>query len=116
MEIQEIRRDRTVRLVLVGKLWLPEEITDLIETIKRIADTGISVLIVDLSRLSFMCSLGLGVLVRMFAQLRDRNILLVFLDPKEGIREMLELANITSVIRVISSESELSAGLAPSNP
>jgi anti-anti-sigma factor len=105
-----------VRLVLVGKLWLPEEITDLVETIKRIADTGISVLIVDLSRLSFMCSLGLGVLVRMFAQLRDKNIQLVFLDPKEGIREMIELANITSVIRVISSEGELSAGPAPSNP
>ncbi|MBD3392746.1 MAG: anti-sigma factor antagonist [Chitinivibrionales bacterium] len=103
MDIRQTRRDDVIHLTLIGKLWHPDDIRNLRAAIKAAAESDIRALVVDLSRLSFMCSLGLGVLVRMFVKLRDSGIELVFAGPKQGIHDMIELSGLTSVIRTVGS-------------
>jgi anti-sigma B factor antagonist len=58
-------------------------------------------IVLDLSDLAYMDSMGLGTLVRLYASTRSRGITLELVNLGKRIRELLTLTNLLSVFAVV---------------
>jgi anti-sigma B factor antagonist len=72
---------------------LYNQVSQLFPTAKRI--------VLDLSDLTYMDSMGLGTLVRLYASTRSRGITLELVNLGKRIRELLSLTNLLSVFAVV---------------
>jgi anti-anti-sigma factor len=77
----------------------------------RIVAEGARV-IVDLSDVSFLASLGIRGLMSPAKALRARGGELVLLNPQPAVLEVLRVAGLTAILKVFSDRTEAEAGLA----
>ena len=77
----------------------------------RIVTQGARV-IVDLSGVSFLASLGIRSLVTPAKALRARGGELVLLNPQPAVLEVLRVAGLTAILKVFSDRAEAEAALA----
>jgi anti-sigma B factor antagonist len=61
-------------------------------------------IVLDLSDLTFMDSMGLGTLVRIYASTRSAGCELVLINLGKRIRELLSLTNLLSVFSVVGEQ------------
>jgi len=93
------------KLALEGHLDLPgtEEIG---LKLNAITATDRQFLVADLSKVDFIASIGIGVLVRCVNAIRLRGGNMVLLNPQPGVRTMLEKTRIHTVIPILSNLQE----------
>jgi anti-anti-sigma factor len=107
MEIRTAHNGPVLLVSLVGKLWHVNDSTALQRTVfhavQQAPAPAISTVVIDLNRLTFMCSFGLGALMSMYRQFKEKNVELVLMGQKDGVREMIDLSGIGQIIRSISS-------------
>jgi anti-sigma B factor antagonist len=72
---------------------LYNQVSHLFPTAKRI--------VLDLSDLTYMDSMGLGTLVRLYASTKSRGITLELVNLGKRIRELLSLTNLLSVFAIV---------------
>jgi anti-sigma B factor antagonist len=72
---------------------LYNQVSHLFPTAKRI--------VLDLSDLTYMDSMGLGTLVRLYASCKSRGITLELVNLGKRIRELLSLTNLLSVFAIV---------------
>jgi len=63
--------------------------------------------VVDLQRLSFINSQGLGALVRMHSNMKDAGSRLVLFSNPSSVLEVLEISGLESFMIIAKSDSEL---------
>jgi len=102
----EVQRNETTSTVICrGKLMtgdcsvLTREVDRLIPVSKRI--------VLDLSDLSQMDSLGLGTLVRLYVSAKSRGSEIVLINLRPRIRELLSITNMLSVFSVIGESGHI---------
>jgi len=71
-----------------------------------LASTERQFFVTDLSKVDFMASIGIGLLVRCVSALRLRGGNMVLLNPQPGVRMVLEKTRIDSVIPIFSDLQE----------
>jgi anti-anti-sigma factor len=64
-------------------------------------------LIIDLRRLTFTSSHGLGELISISNSLKKRSKSPVFFNPRDEIRSIVKISGIDTVITIVESEEEL---------
>lgn len=67
--------------------------------------------IIDLSKVEFIASLGLGMLLTCARSLHGRGARAVIVNPQPLVKKALELAHMDSVIPVVNSVQEAEAAL-----
>jgi anti-anti-sigma factor len=67
--------------------------------------------IIDLSRLEFIASLGLGMLLSCARSLHGRGVRAVIVNPQPLVKKALETAHMDSVMPVVKSVQEAEAAL-----
>ena len=70
---------------------------------KKITDPSVKRIIFDLSKLNFMDSTGIGLLLGRYKLAKSRGIELFIADPDENVSKILKLSGIFSIISVIDS-------------
>ena len=68
--------------------------------------------LVDLSGVSFIASLGMGMLVEAAKALKNKGVSLVLLRPSQMVREALEMAGIHNVVSIAGDDTEARTMLA----
>ena len=84
--------------------------------LNALAATDKQFIVADLSKVDFMASIGIGVLVRCAKALRLRGGNMVLLNPQPGVRMMLEKTQIHSVIPICTSLADASKLVKESPP
>jgi anti-anti-sigma factor len=103
-------RGATARVALTGRLDIvgAEVIALPLATLAG-AKQG---LIVDMSGVSFIASIGIRHLVSAAKAISRRNGVLVLLNPTEMVAEVLTTSGLTNLLPIVRSDSEAAAALA----
>ena len=83
------------------------------QTVRNVLDEGHRALVVDLTGVSRVDAAGLGQLMRAFTAVSERGGALRLAVAREQLRELLDIARVTSVIATYESAAEAAASLAP---
>ncbi len=103
-----------VRISLCGELnaseasQVEQELSSLLTGIQRSV-------VLDVSEVSKMTSLGISVLIRVYNQLKRRGLKLVLFKPQESVAEVLKLSRLSEILNVVRTDSELMGKLRESD-
>lgn len=98
--------DQTTRVALVGMLDLVSvgqiETRFMAATVARGRNT-----VVDLSQLSFIASMGMGVLVSAYKGLKRRGAKIILLNPQPDVESALRIARLNDILPIAHGEEEI---------
>jgi anti-sigma B factor antagonist len=97
MIVEKRRVDGFTVLHVEGVIKLGESARFFADTLKRVlAEEGGHVMI-DLARINYIDSTGIGELVGYFGKFREKQRRLILVSPAERIRKLLEIAKLDSI-------------------
>lgn len=114
MEISQALRNDILFITLIGQLWQKEELTELEETIKNCIQEKQKTVVLDLQRLSFINSQGLGLLVRFHTCMSNAGGRLILSSNPSSVLEVLEISGFNEFMTIAKSEKELQNFIASS--
>ncbi|MBN1603213.1 MAG: STAS domain-containing protein [Chitinispirillaceae bacterium] len=92
---------------LIGQLWRKEDLSSLEVAVEKFIVEKKSILVLDISRLSFINSQGLGLLVRCHVRTRDCGAKMILFGPNEAVSEVIELSGFAMFMTIAATEDEL---------
>lgn len=106
MEMNVFKKDDYAGILPVGKmcdLTDYEELKNSIDNVKEEVNT----IVIDLSRITFITSQGLGLFISLSKILQDSDKRLILFNPRPDIKKTIEIAGIDLVIKTVYSEEDL---------
>jgi anti-sigma B factor antagonist len=76
------------------------------DCVNQLIDGGAQELVVNLSAITFIDSAGLGVLVGAMKRLRAGGGSFALADPSRGVRRVLEITGLTSMVEIRNDHGE----------
>ncbi|MCX7752921.1 MAG: STAS domain-containing protein [Blastocatellia bacterium] len=104
MTITERRHDDVVILDIDGKILLGEGDVQLREAIRRLLQSGVRKILLNLANVPYMDSAGLGELVRAYTTVRREGGELKLLNLTARIQDLLTITKLISVFESFDSE------------
>ena len=96
--------EKSATIQMIGQFWKQDELNHFKKQIKELCDTGVKQITVDLFRLSFISSQGLGLLVTTFSELKKKDCELILSRPKGCVKEMIELSGFDMFMKVVQPD------------
>ena len=106
MEINPFNKYAETGISIIGKLCMLNDYQQLRNRFNNMNIKG-NYLIIDLSRLTFTSSHGLGEFISINNTLARRKKKLILLNPRNEILSIISLAGIDKIITVLMSDEEL---------
>ncbi len=107
MEIKSFDKNRRTYYVLIGKVCTLHDYEELHSVIHDNVKLTNKIIIIDLSRITFISSQGLGSLISLSNSLRGTDINIYLFNPRGEIKQEIEMAGVNMVIPTAYSEDEL---------
>ncbi|GBC78694.1 Putative anti-sigma factor antagonist [bacterium HR08] len=104
MTITERRHNDVVILDIEGKILLGEGDVQLREAIRRLLQSGVRKILLNLANVPYMDSAGLGELVRAYTTVRREGGELKLLNLTARIQDLLTITKLISVFESFDSE------------
>jgi len=108
VEIKLKKTKSYVVMKLIGQFWEPKDVADFEKAFADLASQNNRIIVADMSRLSFISSHGLGLLVKSYSQMLALNGHFILLGPKGSVRETIGIAGFIEFIKIANSADELS--------
>ena len=86
-------------LSVEGVIKLGESAEFLAENLKRILEQGEGHVLLDLSKINYMDSTGIGELVGYLGRFSDRDRKLILVNPSDRMRKLLKLAQLDTLFQ-----------------
>ncbi len=110
LDIDISEREEGVVVTLEGSASM--ELCDkLNEALYAACESRPQALVIEMSKLRFICSLGLGGLVAAYLRVQKHGGKLMLAGPGESIREMLEVTKLGTLLPVYDSPEEALASI-----
>ncbi len=107
MEMNVSQPDQNTAMIqMIGQFWKKEELILFKKHINELVDKGVNKIIVDLFRLSFISSQGLGLFVTTFSELKEKDCELVLNRPKGCVKEMIDLSGFDMFMKIDETNEE----------
>lgn len=105
------RKDAVLLARLIGEVTL-----DITNDLKRVLNeelvSGVEKLVLDLSKVDFMDSSGIGLLVSVNTRMRSGGKSFFLFNPSPQVEKTLNLVQLISFFEILADEDELKAALA----
>lgn len=102
-----VRSEGDVSVVdLSGKITIGEGDVVLRETVETLLKEGRSKLVLNLSRISYMDSAGIGELVACYKRSREKGGQLKLLNPSGKVYDLLQLTKLEEIFETFRDEGE----------
>lgn len=98
-------------VVLMGQLWQTDDLNAVEETIDNLIKQKIIKVVLDIDRLGFINSAGLGLLARVHTRLQDAGGKVILFNPHSSILEVIEISGFNMFMTIVKSKDELKAEL-----
>lgn len=113
MDIEQKRIGDVVILTVNGDITMGSNATRLADTVRRELDLEHTRLVLDLSRVRYVDSTGLGVLVEGFSATKNRGGALKLLHVTSRINTLLVITKLLTVFECFDEEAEAIASFEP---
>lgn len=104
--VEKRRVERFVLLNVEGVIKLGESAEFLAQTLERTLEEEEGDILLDLSRINYIDSTGIGELVGFIGRLQELDRRLVLINPNERIRKLLYVARLDSLFPIYESLDE----------
>jgi len=104
--VEKRRVERFVLLNVEGVIKLGESAEFLAQTLERTLEEEDGDILLDLSRINYIDSTGIGELVGFLGRLQELDRRLVLINPNERIRKLLYVARLDSLFPIYESLDE----------
>ena len=74
------------------------------EALQKVKDEGRTRLVLDLTKLDYISSAGVGTFVACIAELRSKDGDIIFVNPSDEIREVFKLLGFTKMFRIMKEQ------------
>ena len=107
MELNFSIVNETTRIELFGQLWDKSDLQQVEDCLSTCLQKSSKAVVVDLSRLTFISSQGLGMLIREYMRVTQSQRKFIVYSPAQTISEMFEIAGFYQIMKVVHSDTEL---------
>jgi anti-sigma B factor antagonist len=107
MELSSSTSANTGFITLIGQLWQKEDLRSVEEAVEKILVSGILQIVLNVDRLSFISSQGLGLIARVFARLQEKNGIMLLFNPHSSVLEVIEISGFDLFMKIVKTEEEL---------
>jgi anti-sigma B factor antagonist len=87
-------------------LGLPEDMKLLHLAEQQLLDTGINLVAIDISRIHYMNSTGLTILIRMLTMYRNVGGEVVLINPSQSVSKVLIITKLNAIFKVLKTKDE----------
>ena len=105
---QEIKTNILI-LRIEGDLIGEDNGTQLIEAVNEAVSHKVMTCIVDISRLRYINSSGIGVLITILTKFRNKGGEVYLMKPSESVKKLLAITKLNAIFQVVDSEDEVRA-------
>jgi anti-anti-sigma factor len=112
MDLKISSDERRGAVQMIGQFWEQKDLIMFQEKIDELIGKGHKWIVVDMSRLSYISSQGLGLVVKMFSKMKDAEGQLILLSPLGNVKDVIELAGFRSFMKIFEAEKEMEQFLA----
>jgi anti-anti-sigma factor len=109
MEISCSTTGSTGFITLIGQLWQKDDLKAVETAVESLSVNGTLKIVVDIDRLSFINSQGLGLIARIFSQLQEKGRTMVLFNPHSSVLEVIEISGFDQFMTIAKSDEELKA-------
>lgn len=106
MKVREIRQNDVVVFELIGRLTEGRETDTLAERINLLVDEGLKKLVFDLSKVYWIDSSGLGLLIRAYTRIQRGEGDLKLASLTHSVESLLQMTKLSTVFGVYGSVDE----------
>lgn len=107
MEILQFLSDDIMHITLIGQLWQMEELCALENAVDSCIQQQHKYILLDLQRLSFINSQGLGLLVRVHKNIMATGGCLILACYPSSVLDAIEISGFREFMKIAGSEAEL---------
>jgi len=101
-----VRTEGAVTLIdLNGKITIGEGDVILRESIEKVLKTGTTKILLNLSKISYMDSAGIGELVACYKRAREKGGELKLLNPSGKVEDLLQLTKLEEIFETFRDEA-----------
>ena len=98
-------------LFMEGDLIGDEAGPRLAEMVSDSVEEGIKILVIDLEKVRYISSSGLGLLITLLTKMRNAGGELYLTAPSEHVKKLLIITKLNGIFKVFDSEDELTSHL-----
>ena len=110
MQIERSERDGFTILAIEGAVHLGESGRQVSDALHAELEEGSGHVLVEMSRIDYMDSTGIGELVGYLCRMSETGRKMVLVGPPDRIRKLLEVTRLDSQFRIYDSVDEAVAG------
>jgi anti-anti-sigma factor len=96
---------------IIGQFWEHKDFSVFEDSISSFIEHGWKVVVLDMTRLSFVSSQGLGRIVKAYSQLHEAQGQLILLNPSGSVRETVEISGFLEFMKMFNTVEEIKAYL-----
>lgn len=96
----EVRREGESAVVTISGSASMAEASRLRETLEQLATEQVSVIVLDMRAMDFICSLGLGAIINAHLKCRHHHGQIRLVGPVPPVRELLETTRLTKLFAI----------------
>jgi anti-sigma B factor antagonist len=103
---QEVKENALV-LKLSGDLIGEDNGANILEKVNNALQDQIRVCIIDISRLRYINSSGIGVLITILTKFRNKGGEVYLMKPSETVQKLLVITKLNAIFHIIQNEDEV---------
>ena len=100
-------RDNLLVLRLSGDLIGEDNGANIIEKVNNAIQDNIRVCIIDISKLRYINSSGIGVLITILTKFRNKGGEVYLMKPSETVQKLLVITKLNAIFQIIQNEEEV---------
>jgi len=106
MKLTHSLEDKVLFVRLQGDLIGNPDTQPLVDVVNKSLDEAVILCAIDLSKVRFINSSGIGVLVSILTKFRNRGGELVLISPSEHIRKLLIITKLNAIFTVADDDGQ----------
>jgi anti-sigma B factor antagonist len=104
---KELTKDQLI-IRLTGDLIGEDNGTNLLEIANSAIQNQVLTCIIDISKLRYINSSGIGVLITILTKFRNKGGEVYLMKPSENVQKLLVITKLNAIFQIVQSEAEVS--------
>jgi anti-sigma B factor antagonist len=108
MTFEKEIKENTLVIRLSGDLIGEDNGVNLLEIVNNAIQEHVLICIIDISRLRYINSSGIGVLITILTKFRNKGGEVYLMKPSENVQKLLVITKLNAIFQIVQNESEVS--------
>lgn len=107
MTFEQRIKENTLVISISGDLIGEDNGTRLLEVVNDAIQKQVLICIIDISKLRYINSSGIGVLITILTKFRNKGGEVYLMKPSENVQKLLVITKLNAIFQIVQSEEEV---------